>query len=417
MAPTHPISPAAHGGRAGAAWLGLALGYFAYFGLLATLQPYLATLYFEHRLGAGVVGSAVALLYVLAGTTPLVAAAVAARLRVGAKRVFVCSAATAFVLASVLYLGTQQAAPALYVAVIAALTAAYAPINAMLDASALQACAAHGWSFGRLRLMGSLGYIAVATVMGRVLPTGQVSQAVHLSAAVLAGIVLACAALVPDARLGGEAPHPAAPDAGEAGHAGLRPSSLALVCLVVGMGLHYASFGPFQYGFTLYGQSIGLSPSAIGLGWSLGVVSEVCHFTLAGNLLKRFGWPPLLVLAFLTAPLRWTALALLPSAATFFVSQLLHGPSFALFYAASMAALGEVVPSVRAQRSQTIYCALCAGLASGPAMLLAGYAYAYMSLSSMFLCMLPANAVSMALLLVAVRRRHEFGRTPAGTHA
>ena len=382
------------------AWYGLALGYFSYFGLLATLQPYLATLYLEHGVQPGAVGGAVALLYLLAGLSPLTATALAAHWQLGTRKVAVAASLGAAAVALALVYGGQRAGAPLYIVALALLTAGYAPVNAMLDASALRTCSTHGWSFGRLRLMGSLGYILTASGMGRLLPAQAVSVAVHVGIAVLCTTVLACALVLPDAPLG-SASTSDAPEAID--ETSKSPSPWRLGGLLVACGLHYASFGPFMFGFTLYGQSLGLSATSIGLAWSLGVLSEVGAFSLASAALRRFGWEKMLMVAFVAALVRWTLLFALPSSLTFYVSQLLHGPAFALFYASAMAGLGEVAPHSRSVRSQTLFCALVAGLASGPAMLLAGYASSHLSLPSMFGFILPVNVLSFVILLFATR--------------
>lgn len=400
-----PVPPLPASAQAsGARWSALAAAYFGYFGMLGVLQPYLATLVLEHGLAAERVGASVAAFYVAAGLSPLLATAWAARARLGARTAYLVASGVAVALAGFASLGAGILGAPGYVALLLGLTAAYAPVNALLDTAALQACEARGWSFGRLRLMGSLGYIVAASALGRLLPAGPVGPWVHPAAAALLAAVCACGAWLPHTPLALAASDEAAARPTSPAAARAHPDATTLACLLAALGLHYASFGPFQYGFTLYGRQVGLSPWSIGLGWSLGVASEVVAFSLAGPLLRRFGWRPLLLVAFAVAPLRWTALATLPAPATFFLSQLGHGPAFALFYAAAMAALTEVTPSARAARSQTVFCALVAGLASGPAMLLAGYASARLSLGAMFVAALPLNALSLGLLLLALRR-------------
>lgn len=387
--------------RARAPWLVLGGAYFAYFGLLGVLQPYLATLVLQHGLSPEVVGASVASFYIVAGLSPLVVAAAAAQLRLDARTAFLGAGGCALTLAAWAGWAGETLHGGRYVVLLLALTCAYAPLNALLDTAALHACGRRGWSFGRLRLMGSLGYIVAASALGRLLPQGAAGPTVHPAAAALLVAVCACGVALPRTPLapaprGAADPHPPAVRP--------RPDAVTLGLLLTALGLHYASFGPFQYGFTSFGQQVGLSPWSIGLGWSLGVASEVGSFAVAGPLLVRFGWRPLLYCAFVAAPLRWAALAALPSATTFFLSQLGHGPAFALYYAAAMAALTEVTPGPRAARSQTVFCALVAGLASGPAMLVAGWASAHHALTTMFVGALGFNVVALGALVMALRR-------------
>lgn len=380
------------------AWLRLALAYFGYFGLLGSSQPFLAAVLQEHHFPTGAMGLTLALLAALTGTMPLLMTWVTARLGLGRTRTFRACAAATVVVAFVLFVQAPKASATAYVALLALLTASYAPLNAVLDGAALDLCNRNGWAFGRLRMMGSFGFIVTATGLGHLLPPHHVTSTVHAAVACLAGVIGLSAVLLP------RAPRrvPAA--------AGLRAelsaktlSPLAIGVLLVALGLHSASFGPYQYGFTLMGRELALAPLTIALGWSVGVVSEIAFFGLSGTVLGRLGWRRTLALTFVAAPLRWAALGLWPSPVTYFLAQLLHGPSFALFYAAAMAALSQASTSRRQARYQTWFCAMVAGLAPGPTMYLAGLGHGRMPLPTLFLWVTLINAVAASLLLVAAR--------------
>lgn len=395
--PAPPSVAAAPVATSSAPWYRLALAYFGYFGLLGSLNPFLAAVLVERGFPTSAIGLTLALLGVLTGSMPLLAGAITGRLGWSRARTFRLCAAATVALAAALVAWAPDLGVLGYVGLLALLTAAYAPLNAVLDASALDLCTRNGWAFGRLRMMGSVGFIVTATGLGHLLPEDGVTRPVHLATAALAGVLGLSAVLLP------RAPR-RRPAAG-----GLRQEMSALVLapravtvLLAALALHSASFGPYAYGFTLLGRSLHLAPLTIALGWSAGVVSEIAFFGLSSAALRRFGWRRTLAVALVAAPVRWLALGLFPTATTYFVAQLLHGPSFALYYAAAMAALNKAAPARRAS-AQTVFCALVAGLASGPAVYAAGRMHAHSPLARVFVAVVVLNLGAAVLFFVATR--------------
>lgn len=396
MPPNPP--PAAVPVRASSSpWYRLALAYFGYFGLLGSMQPFLAAMLMERGFPSSSIGLTLALLGVLTGSMPLGMGALTGRLGWGRGRTFRTCAALTVAVSIVLLAVAPTLSPLGYVGLLALLTAAYAPLNAVLDAAALDLCTRNGWAFGRLRMMGSVGFIVTATGLGHLLPPEGLTRPVHVAVAVLALVVGLSAVLLP------RAPRRRAAQSGlrqELSAPVLSPA--AVWALLAALGLHSASFGPYAYGFTLLGRSLSLAPLTIALGWSAGVVSEIVFFGLSSAMLRRFGWKRTLAVAFVAAPLRWLSLGLWPTAQTYFAAQLLHGPSFALYYAAAMAALGKAAPARRAS-AQTWFCAMVAGLASGPAVYASGRMHASAPLANVFVAVVALNVVASVLLVVATR--------------
>lgn len=388
-------SPSAPAAASSSPWYRLALAYFGYFGLLGTLNPFLAAVLLERGFPTGAVGLTLAVLGVLTGSMPLLAGALTSRLGLSRSKTFRICAALTVALAITLVVVAPDLGILGYVGLLALLTASYAPLNAVLDASALDLCSRHGWAFGRLRMMGSVGFIVTATGLGHLLPEEGVTRGVHLATAALAGVVGLSAVLLP------RAPRRRAV-AGSLRQEMSAPvlSPRAVTVLLAAFALHSASFGPYQYGFTLLGRSLHLAPLTIALGWSAGVVSEIVFFGLSSAALRRWGWRRTLAVALVAAPLRWLSLGLFPTPTTYFLAQILHGPSFALYYAAAMAAFNKAAPARRAS-AQTTFCAMVAGLASGPAVYAAGRMHAQSPLPHVFVAVVVLNVLAAGCFLVA----------------
>lgn len=104
----------------------------------------------------------------------------------------------------------------------------------------------------------------------------------------------------------------------------------------IALTLIQVSFGAFYNFFTIYQSSHGVSLSMISILWSFGVVCEIIFFYFQGSVLKRFSMPRLIRFAALITTFRWLILYLFPTSLelTFF-SQSLHAVSFALLHSAA----------------------------------------------------------------------------------
>ena len=97
------------------------------------------------------------------------------------------------------------------------------------------------------------------------------------------------------------------------------------------------SHAPYYSFFSVYLEEKGYSRTVIGFLWSLGVLAEVVAFTQTHRLLHKFSEYNLIQWCLLLAAIRWLAIAWavdIPS--ILWTVQLLHAFSFAVFHAAAM---------------------------------------------------------------------------------
>lgn len=218
--------------------------------------------------------------------------------------------------------------------------------------------------YGKIRLFGSLGFIAVALVLVKFLTAASIG--------ILFLIAMAVATLLFGALIGlkeGKTPTSEC----DASHEACRFSIREHIPLWIGFFLMQVSFGPFYNFFTIYTTDHGVSLETTVWLWSFGVIAEIIMFYFQGKLLMRNLHALLWITALITA-LRWLLVALFPSSLwVLFASQSLHAFSFALFHTAAISVLFSLYHARRL--SQQFFFGISYGLGGFVGALGAGLIY------------------------------------------
>ncbi|MCC7426566.1 MAG: MFS transporter [Alphaproteobacteria bacterium] len=286
--------------------------------------------------------------------------------------------------------------PAAILAVTVLHGTATGPILTLHDTLTLEAGRRWPLDYGRLRLWGSIAFIAAAAGSGFVL-AGRSSE--WVLALLFAG-ALACLAggvALPDLRL---------PPRGTGGGT-ILPLLASPVFMLFSLlaGLVQGSHA-LLYGFgTLHWRAGGLSESLIGMLWAEGVVAEIILFYLGAAVSRRLGPFGLSAIAAAAATLRWLLATLPVSLPLLVVVQALHGLSFGAQHLASMLFLAKAVPPERAATAQALHATLGIGLVMGASTWASGRLYAALGARA-FLVMaaMAAAALLLALALALVLR-------------
>jgi PPP family 3-phenylpropionic acid transporter len=223
-----------------------------------------------------------------------------------------------------------------------------------------------GLDYGRLRLWGSLSFMAAAAATGWLL-TGRPEDLVFWL--VLGALVFSlgsCLAL-PEARPGkasrGRAPLIRV----------LKTKSfvlfLAAAALVQGGHAVYYAFG------TLSWRAAGHSDTVIGLLWAEGVIAEVALFAVGARLLKVITPAGLIALGGAAGALRWAVTGADPDLPVLIVMQLLHAFTFGAAHLGAIHFVARAVPTAESATAQSLYAAASIGAGLGLAMLISGPLY------------------------------------------
>ncbi len=374
--------------------LRLSLFYGAFFVYLGLSMPFVPAWLAAKGLDARQIGIVLA--------APMVARVIAVPLatrladRFGMLRRALIAAAVASVVAFAL-VGAASG----FVAILAgyALAAAVlAPVLPLADTLALRGLKGRAPSYGSVRLWGSVAFIVAN--MGGGLLLARLGGANVIWAVVTALALTAAAALALD---------PLAPEAGESvderGPGGSFWRSPGFLAVVLGASLIQASHA-VMYGFaTLQWSARGISGTAIGVLWAIGVIAEVALFALSARVVGWFGPIGMIMLGGVGGVVRWTAMAFDPPLAALPLLQGLHALSFAATHLGTMHYLAQAAPARHGATAQGDVVAV-QGIVFAGAMSLSGVMVgAYGSLAYAAMAATAATGALSAAMALAKRRR------------
>lgn len=371
--------------RPGAAAFAAAYGtFFAAGGIFLPFWPaHLAAL----GLGPAAIGALLALVHGLRLVAPLGAAALADQRgdRRGILRALGLLGAFAGLVLAV------ARAPAALVAGLVLYGLAVHGLLPVLDAQALAWLGADGHRYGRLRLWGSVGFLAAALVVGALVERAG-DGAIPLALA----IALAASALalwvVPAAAVGERAVSLSAPAFVRA----LRSPPLARFLAIVF--LHQSGFGGYYAFYTLYLGAHGYPSTTVGAFWAFAVVAEIGLFAIGPRLLRRRALEPLLRVSLAATVLRWLLVAALPgSPAVMLAAQALHFAGFGLFHSVGVLLAPRLVPPGGATRALALVSAAGWGAGGILGSLLAGALWSALSSAAVFYAAALASLAALGL--------------------
>ncbi len=134
--------------------------------------------------------------------------------------------------------------------------------------------------------------------------------------------------------------------------------------------------GPYYAFFSIHLVRSGYGSATVGALWSLGVVAEAIAFAASGRLERRWGHRRLLTAALLGGGLRWAVLSLPPAAGVLLLAQAGHAASFALAHTAGIQLVQRLAPPGTERRVQALYSGLVFGLGLVVGSVAAGPLYA-----------------------------------------
>ncbi len=318
--------------------------------------------------------------------------------RAGALRLYAVAATAGF-----LALFATRDAVAI-AAVLAATAAFWGALIPVADAAAVRLSRAGGPDYGRVRLWGSITFIAANLAGGWIVGALTGTAVLPLMAAGFAVTALAAflLRLPPTDRTGG-----ATASAG-----GGAPLSAWVV--VAGAGLVQASHA-LVYAFgSIHWEGQGFPAAAIGALWATGVLAEIVLFRFAPAVTTRIAPVALVALGGIGGLVRWGAMAAEPGLAATFFLQTLHGLSFGATHLGLVHFIGATFPEGRAARAQSVAATLMgaamAGLTAASGLLYATFG------AGAFLAMAAACAAGLlALLLARPGRLATDGRSEAAS--
>ncbi|MGC8467401.1 MAG: MFS transporter [Acidithiobacillus sp.] len=237
----------------------------------------------------------------------------------------------------------------------------------LVDAATLDWAERNGRAYGRIRLWGSLGFIALALGMGGLVQIWGLGVFLPGIAAFLA------AAWWFSRRL----PYPPRAPSQERVSLGPQLRDWRLWAFLAAGALEQASHGVYYAFFSIDAQAHGLNAGWVGLLWSWAVICEVVFFWYGERILRRFGLRRVLIHAFVLTGTRWLVIAAWPGLIPIFLIQSLHAFSYAAFHLAAVHWIFARFPMRLRSRGMALYASLVYGLGGGLGALAAGWAWGH----------------------------------------
>jgi PPP family 3-phenylpropionic acid transporter len=258
-----------------------------------------------------------------------------------------------------------------------------------------------GLDYGRMRLWGSLSFIAASLIGGWIIGLYGAASAIWL---IVGGAVITTAAAHALPAPAGPQTAPRAPRLRIADALGLLRSP-AFPVFLLAAGATQAAHATFYAFGTLHWAGQGLSPGWMGALWSIGVVAEIAVFVFAAAIARRLGAGEMVAVAASAAVLRWLAMGFDPPLPALIALQALHGLTFGAAHAGAIHFMAQTVPASQTGTSQALYASVTSGIAMGGAMLAAGPLYAtYAGRAYWAMAGLAAVGLAASLVLLRVRR-------------
>ena len=328
----------------------LGLYYFAYFAYVGAYSPYI-TLYFKEL---GMTAAQIGLLYSIPQVMRILGpsawgylADVSGRPHTILRVATLCS----FLACCGLYLGSTFAWLFAVLVVVHFFTSAQMPL---VEAITLDHVRERPGDYGRIRVWGSVGFIAAVLGLGYTLDVLPVSSVIHVTVALI-GLVAVVSWLIPAPA---QHVHEGAPVSLRA-QLKTRPVQLFLAAGLLNAFAHAALYTFFS----IYLAQLGYSKSVIGWMWSIGVLIEIAVFQCMPQLMRRFSLETLFFSTFVVCALRFTLIAW---AAHWWwalvLAQLLHAFTFAIYHASAVGLTRRHFGAANQARGQAIYISVSFGL-------------------------------------------------------
>ncbi len=337
--------------------------YFFYFAYLGAFAPYFSLYLSSLGIAAAGIGAILALPQLVRIVAPHVWGWLADH---GGHRLRVARIGTAIGTAVYCGLFAAQSFEALF-AIVLLMSFFLSAALPQVELTTLSHLGARSTEYGRIRVWGSLGFIAAVLIVGYVLDVVPIAVLLWIMLAILAGVTILLL-LVPEAPQEAHA-HDHTPIA----HVMREPQVIALI---VACALMAVAHGPYYTFYSIHLVGYGYTKGAVGWLWSLGVICEIAIFFWMAHLFRAFPLRQVLIASFGLAAIRFAIIASCgDNLALLLIAQTLHAATFGSFHAAALGYVHRFFRGRNQARGQAIYTSLTFGLGGTLGGLYAGYAW------------------------------------------
>ncbi|CAB1059295.1 Probable 3-phenylpropionic acid transporter [Olavius sp. associated proteobacterium Delta 1] len=345
--------------------------YFIYFGVLGIFLPYF-NLYCYHLGFSGLqIGILAALRSLAMVLFPLIWGSLADRFQIRKPIYILCT----FLSTSIwlLYLFFVDFWPMLIITAFYGIF--YAPIISFLEAVTMDVLGKEKKSYGRIRAWGSISFIVIVLVLGKIIDLYSVDIILIL---ILAGSLMLAAISAGIPAIKPKKQELLQPGAGSLLE---RRVIIFLFCAF----LMLVSHGAYYAFFSIHLAKLGYGSTFIGIAWALASTAEILVMIKSDKIFDRFSLENVLFFSFLVAAARWMILYLAGSTVVILLSQILHAVTYGTFHMASILYIDRLAPGQSKTLGQAVNNALTYGLGLMLGFFINGYVYGITGSHTLFL--------------------------------
>jgi len=345
--------------------------YFIYFGVLGIFLPYF-NLYCYHLGFSGLqIGVLSGLRSVAMVIFPLIWGILADRLNMRRPIYILCNFISTAVW--IMFLLTVDFWPMLFITAFYGMF--YAPIISFLEAVTMDVLGSEKKSYGRIRAWGSISFIVMVLVLGKIIDLYSVD--------IILVLILAGSLMLAVISLGIPAIQPKKKDLLAPGASSLLESRVIIFLFCAFLML--VSHGAYYGFFSIHLANLGYGTTFIGITWALASTAEILVMIKSDKIFHRFSLENVLFFSFMVAAVRWMILFFAQSATLILLSQILHAITYGTFHMASILYIDQLAPEKAKTLGQAVNNALTYGLGLMVGFFVNGYVYEITGSFTLFL--------------------------------
>lgn len=344
--------------------------YFLYFGAMGVFLPYFNLYCLDIGLSGFQIGSLSAVRAAVLILFSLFWGILADRKGIRRRIYILCSFASA-VLWALFFLTTDFRFMLVITIVYGAF---YAPIISFLEAFAMDVLGKTKQRYGRTRAWGSVAFIAVVLMVGKMVDRYSVGIVIALVLTISAAQAMAAMAM-PRANAQGQAQS----------HDAVRLFSGHTVVFLLCAFFMLVSHGAYYGFFSIYLAELGHGGSFIGICWALASTAEVVVMINSGKLFAKLSFKRVLAVSFAVAVIRWCILYVAESAWLIMTSQLMHAVTYGAFHMAGILYMDRLAPAADKTLGQALNNAVTYGLGLTVGFFVSGSLYEAGNTATLFL--------------------------------
>jgi len=250
----------------------------------------------------------------------------------------------------------------------------YAPLIAFLEAFAMEVLGRNKQRYGRMRMWGSIAFIIIVLILGRIIDEYGVKIILAL---ILAGSWLQALVALGFPKTRAERPHPGG---GNWRHLLNHQVGVFLACAF----LMLLSHGAYYNFFSIHLAELNHDSFFIGVAWAVAVAAEILAMLFSERLFRRFRYETVLLVSFAAAVIRWFGLWEAESMVAILALQLLHAVTYGAFHMASVLHIDSLAPDDAKTLGQAVNNAVTYGLGLMAGFFLSGALYKTLGAQGLF---------------------------------